>query len=171
MPNTHRHPPSWQYMIPIIIILAALIAKCAMGVVPYAVAVSSNSITLAAKRFYYESDAPAYDAQTAYSQGDYAAVSGRVYMVMTAAATNYVPSHAKGITNGWLAVPRGQRTAAVITLHSGGPVFLAYGDPAEPNAGTILIGKGASETIRDYQGDIRAICAAGTNAVTGVAER
>ena len=164
-------PSGLPRIILFIIAIALALVKLAAGAVPYAVNVGSNSVKIVSKRFYYLSDAPAYKADTTYAQGDYASVSGRIYMAMSADATN-APAHAKGIIGEWLSEPYGSRTAAVITLHTVGPVYLAYGDDAIAVSGTLLTGEGASETISDYHGDVRAICA-GTNttAVIGVAER
>ena len=138
---------------------------------PAVYTVGTNVSVVAPVRGYMSArDLVPFDAEATYAQGDYVRVGNLKYMAATSPFATNPPSHLTGTAGGWLAIPAGSRGAVVITLHSTGPAYLAYGAEAEAGKGTVLYGTGSSETIENWQGDVRAVCSTGTVKI-GVCER
>ena len=143
----------------------------AQAITPVGMNITTNSVTIVPIREPYLDVAPEFSPSATYAQGSYisSTANGLTYMAGSTPLGTNAPSHSGGISNGWYAVPGNYRSAVEISVHSGGPVYLAYGSDAVPSAGTILSGPNSTATIHDYQGDIRAIST--TNTHIGVAER
>ena len=148
---------------------------------PFTATVGTDSLQLVAAKPLIGTSA--WATNTAYSVGD-VVKNGTVYYFATNAGTttNAAPTHTVGEatygTMTWRQISKSARTGVAITVQTtsanGGAVNLSIGtDAATNNCGIRLVGEGSTIVFSpadNYNGEIHAVSASGSNVVVGVQE-
>ena len=162
------------------ILSTVVLMATAFATAPFSDTIGTSSVQLVARK---PVSFTAWTTNTAYSVGD-VVKNGTVYYFATNAGTttNAAPTHTVGeATSGtmtWRQISPNRRSGVAITVQTtsanGGAVNLSIGtDAATNNCGIRLVGEGSTIVFSpadNYNGEIHAVSASGSNVVVGVQE-
>ena len=157
-----------------------MVSMTALATEPFNATVGTDSVQLVARK---PASSTTWAASTSYAIGDVVVNSGSYYFCAVAgesAASGGPTGTEDTITDNavtWRYISKNTRQGVVVTVQtdsaSGGAINLSFGtDAAVKDKGLRLIGEGATIifTEGEYNGEIHAVSATGSNVVVGVQE-